>query len=57
MLFQIQKEANIIGFELTEVNPSLGEERGRRRTSVVVRQLLGCVFGTVACQGGINNGI
>lgn len=54
MLDELRRSANVIGLDITEVNPTLATEPEQRRISVVVRQMLGCVFGVGPCREGLH---
>ncbi|XP_035705024.1 arginase, hepatic-like [Folsomia candida] len=52
LIDQLQARSNIIGMELTEVNPALGDVRGHRHLAFATRSIITCVFG--ACTKGLN---
>jgi len=49
MFEEIHRSVNLVGFELAEVNPALGDEKAGERTAKVARHILACVFGH--CRG------
>ncbi|OXA54380.1 arginase, hepatic [Folsomia candida] len=49
MIEDLYRSANIVGFELAEVNPALGSEEAGRRVAEISRHILACVFGS--CYG------
>ncbi|OXA37079.1 arginase, hepatic [Folsomia candida] len=49
MIEDLYRSANIVGFELAEVNPALGSEVAGRRVAEISRHILSCVFGS--CYG------
>jgi len=46
MFQELNRVANIVGFELTEVNPSQGQEWAVPHTQEICRRIIACVFGS-----------
>jgi arginase family enzyme len=51
MLQEIQSYANVVGMDITEVNPDLGNPNGNERTAQITQYIISCIFGE--CKGGM----
>lgn len=56
MLDELYRTVNLVGFELAEVNPSLGSQAEGERTATISGKILACAFGSCRGHGPIKPG-